>query len=177
MKVHQSSSRLPATSGKPTKSKRRDRWPFKAETCSPLTWWRQLPPDAFGEPECLQLLNVIGGIDVLRGGADLAAALRGDATAAIDAAVHLIPVEEITLPVDITMTALVCAVLDDNASAALVMAQVIGLTCLGHEREVELAASWLAYGRRCSAEPDKFGDAEAVLMAAFEETRRKGSGR
>jgi hypothetical protein len=55
-----------------------------------------------------------------------------------------------------------------------VMAQIIGLTDLGHNREIELAAAWLAHGRRRSARPDKFGDAEVVLMEALEEHRRKG---
>jgi hypothetical protein len=174
MNEHKKSSYLPADIGQAIQSKRRGRWPFKAETCSPLTWWRRLLPEAFGETKRLQLVNIIGGIGVLGGGADITAALRGDATAAIGAAVDLMPIDEITLPVDITMTGLVCAALDGNASAALVLAQVIGLTDLGLDREIELAAAWLAHGRRRSAGPDKFGDAEVVLMAAFEEHRRKG---
>ena len=89
------------------------------------------------------------------------------------------PVEEMTLQVDITMTALVCAALDGNAAGALVVAQVIGLTDLGHELNIELAAAWLAHGKRRSAEPDKFSDAEVILMAAFrrapEQRRRRMS--
>jgi hypothetical protein len=177
MNEHQKpSSRLAAKDTQAAKSKWRGRWPCKAETCSPLTWWRQLPPEAFGDTERLQLANTIGRIGVLRGGADIAAAMRGDAAAAIGAVLDLMPVGEMTLQVDITMTALVCAALDGSAAGALVVAQVIGLTDLGHELNIELAAAWLAHGKRHSAEPDKFSDAEVVLMAAFEEHRHKGDG-
>ena len=167
-------SRLPVTNERTAAPKWPSLWPFKAETCSPLTWWRQLPPQAFGYTERLHLVNTIRGIGVLRGGADITAALRGDAAAAIGAALDLMPVDEMTLLVDITMTALMCAALDGNAAGALVVAQVIGLTDLGHEFNIELAAAWLAHGKRHSAEPDKFSGAEVVLMAAFEEHRNTG---
>jgi hypothetical protein len=177
MNEHQKPSpRLPAKDTQAAKSKWRSRWPFKAKTCSPLTWWRQLPPEAFGDTERLQLVDTIGRIGVLRGGADIAAAMRGDATAAIGAVLDLMPVGEMTLQIDITMTALVCAALDGSAAGALVVAQVIGLTDLGHELNIELAAAWLAHGKRYSAEPDKFSDAEVVLMAVFEEHRNNGEG-
>jgi hypothetical protein len=175
MNEHQTPSpRFDAKDTQAAKSKWRSRWPFKAATCSPLTWWRQLPPEAFGDTERLQLVNALGRIGVLRGGADITAAMRGDAAAAIGAVLDLMPVGEMTLQVDITMTALVCAALDGNAAGALVVAQVIGLTDLGHELSIELAAAWLAHGKRHSAEPDKFSDAVAVLIATFEEHRNKG---
>ena len=44
------------------------------------------------------------------------------------------------------------------------LAQVLGLTDLGHPYATELAESWLAYGRRCSDSPDKFSKAETVLL-------------
>jgi hypothetical protein len=177
MNEHQKpSSRLAAKDTQAAKSKWRGPWPCKAETCSPLTWWRQLPPEAFSDTERLQLVNTIKRIGILRGGADIAAAMRGDAAAAIGAVLDLMPVDEMTLQVDITMTALICAALDGNAAGALVVAQVIGLTDLGHELNIELAAAWLAHGKRHSAEPDKFSDAEVILIAAFEEQRNKGDG-
>lgn len=150
-------------------------WPLNSESAWPLAWWRLLPPGSFGNIERLLLVETIKRISVLRGGADLAAAMRGDATAAIGVALELMPIGEITLPVEIAMTALVRVALEGNATAALVAAQVVGLTDLGHEREIELAASWLTYGRLLAAEPDKFSDAEIVLMAAFKEHRRKGN--
>lgn len=150
------------------------RWPVKAETCSPLTWWRRLPAEMFGDAERQLLTETIGRLAVLRGGDDLAAAIRGDIAAAIGAALGLMPIEEITAPVDITMTALMCVALDGNAGAALVMAQVIGLTDVGHKLAAELAAAWLAFGERHSGDPSKFAEAEIVLLAAFKEHRNKG---
>jgi len=150
-------------------------WPFKAETCSPLTWWRRLPPEALGDAERLLLVETISRIGVLRGSADLAAAVGGEAAAGIRAALDLMPIGEITTRVDITMTALMCIALHANAAPALVMAQVTGLTDLGHELARELAAAWLIFGERHSVEPEKFGEAKLVLLSAFEQDRNKGT--
>ena len=148
--------------------------PFKADGISPLAWWRTLPPDAFGDAERLLLLATLEQIDVLHGGDDFAAALKGDPAAAIGVAFSLMPVEAMTLKVDIAMTALLQCALERNAAAALVLAQVLGLTDLGHPFATELATSWLAYGRRFSENPRKFSKAETVLLAAFRERRRDG---
>jgi hypothetical protein len=51
--------------------------PFKADGISPLAWWRTLPPDVFGHAERLLLLAALDQIEVLHGGDDFAAALRG----------------------------------------------------------------------------------------------------
>lgn len=160
-----------APTNNPAKSKRSARWPFVADNYPPLAWWRRLPPEAFGDTERLLLVSIIRGIAVLRGGDDLAAAMRGDAAAAIDAALGLMPVEEITTPVDITMTALMCIALEGNAAPALVLAQIIGLTDVGHQHTSDLAAAWLAFGEEHSGEPEKFGEAKVVLLSAFEEHR------
>jgi hypothetical protein len=154
--------------------KRAAPWPFRAENYSPLAWWRRLPPDAFRDAERLLVIATLGRITVFHGDKDLAAALKGDQASAIAAALSLMPVEEITLQVDITMTALFRIALDGNAASALVMAQVIGLTDVGHELTGELAAAWLDFGERHSREPGKFGEAQVVLLAAFEEHRNKG---
>ncbi|SIN83791.1 hypothetical protein SAMN05443247_00096 [Bradyrhizobium erythrophlei] len=150
-------------------------WPFKAEDSSPLAWWRTLPSDTFGEAQRLILLRTLE-IDVLHGGDDFAAALEGDAAAAIGVAFSLMPIEEVTLKADIAMTALLRCALERNAAAALVLAQVLGLTDLGHSFATELAVSWLAYGRRCSDNPRKFSKAETLLMAAFRERHCDGDG-
>jgi hypothetical protein len=149
-------------------------WPFNREDASPLAWWRTLPSDAFRAAERLLLLATLEQIDVLHGGDQFAAALKGDPAAAIGLAVSLMPVEEMTLKVDIAMTTLLRCVLERNATAALVLAQVLGLTDLGHPFATKLAASWLAYGRRCSDNPRKFSDAETVLLAAFRERHQCG---
>jgi hypothetical protein len=142
-------------------------WPFKAEDTSPLAWWRTLPSDAFRDAERLLLLATLDQINVLWGGADFAAALEGDPAAAIGVAFSMMPIEAITLKADIAMTALLRCALERNASAALVLAQVLGLTDVGHSFATELAASWFTFGLRYSADPRKFSEAETVLLAAF----------
>lgn len=149
-------------------------WPFNRENASPLAWWRTLPEEAFRDAERLLLLATLEQIRMLHGGDDFAAALKGDAAAAIGVAFTLMPIEEMTLKVDIAMTTLLRCVLERNAAAALVLAQVLGLTDLGHSYAVELAASWLVYGRRCSDNPRKFRKAETVLLAAFRERHHCG---
>ncbi|MBR1215562.1 hypothetical protein [Bradyrhizobium sp. JYMT SZCCT0180] len=149
-------------------------WPFAPSDASPLAWWRTLPSDAFGDTERLHLLTTLKQIDVLHGGDDFAPALEGDLSAAIGVAFALMPIGELNLKIDIAMTALLRCALERNAAAALVLAQVLGLTDLGHSFATELVASWLAYGRRCSDNPRKFIEVETVLLAAFRERHHYG---
>ena len=149
-------------------------WPFKADSTPPLAWWRTLPLDALGDAERLFLSATLEEIAVLDGGDDFANALKGDPAAAIGAAFSLMPINEVTLQADIAMTALLRCAVERNAAAALVMAQVTGLTDLGHPYAVELAASWLAHGRRFSDNPRKFREAETVLLTAFRDRHRYG---
>jgi hypothetical protein len=136
-----------------------------------LAWWRTLPSDAFGEAQRLILLQTLE-IDVLHGGDDFAAALEGDPSAAVGVAFSLMPIYDMTLQVDIAMTALLRCALERNAAAALVLAQVTGLTALGHPYAIEIAGSWLVHGRCSSDNPRKFGEAETVLLTAFRERHR-----
>jgi hypothetical protein len=147
-------------------------WPFRAEDTSPLAWWRTLPSDAFRDAERLLLLATIEQIDVLHGGDDFAAALDGDPAPAIGVAFSMMPIEKITLRADIAMTALLRCVLECNAAAAVVLAQVLGLSNLGHSLATELAASWFNYGLRYSADPRKFSQAQIALLGAFRERHR-----
>jgi hypothetical protein len=149
-------------------------WPFKAADVSPLHWWRTLPPDAFRDAEQILLRTTVERIGVLHGDEDLAVALAGDAAAAIGVAFSLMPIEKTTLTVDIAMTALCRCALAPNAAAALVMAQVIGLTDLDHGLATALAWSWYTYGLRYSSNSRKFSHAGAVLLTAFRERHRDG---
>jgi len=149
-------------------------WPFKAEDLSPLAWWRTLPSKAFGEAERLILLETLEPIAVLHDGNDFAAALDGEPSAAIGVALSLMPIKEVTLQADIAMTALLLCAVERDAAAALVLAQITGLTDLGHPHAIKLAASWLVHGRRCSDDPRKFSKAEAVLLTAFRDRHRYG---
>ena len=149
-------------------------WPFKAADISPLQWWRTLPSDGFRDAEQMLLLMTVERIGVLHGDDDLTAALAGDAAAAIGVAFSLMPIEETTLTVDIAMTSLCHCALARNAAAALVMAQVIGLTDLDHGLATELAASWSTHGQCHSSDPRKFSQAGALLLTAFQERHRDG---
>lgn len=157
-----------------TKRSSHQHWPLKAQNTSPLQWWRTLPADEFRDAEQLLLLATLKRIRVLRGGDDLKAALGGDTGAAIDVAFTLMPIETFTLEGDIAMTALARCAIERNAAAALVLAQIIGLTDFDHGLGMVLAGSWYAHGRRYSSEPSKFGEAGAVLLAAILERRHDG---
>jgi hypothetical protein len=149
-------------------------WPFKAEDISPQAWWRTLPSKAFGEAERLILLEALEPIAVLHGGNDFAAALDGEPLAAVGVALSLMPIKEVTLHANIAMTALLRCAVECNAAAALVLAQITGLTDLGHPHAIELAASWLVHGKRSSDDPSKFSKAETVLLAAFRDPHGYG---
>jgi hypothetical protein len=164
----------PAAIEKRDTPKRPDHCAFKPGNCSPLTWWRRLPPDAIGGVERSRLLATLDNIGVLHGGDDVAAAIRGDATAAIHAASVLMPIAEITLQVDVKLTALMRTALDGDAASALVMAQIIGLSEIGCRGATELAVSWLDRGEFLSSEPDKFREARAILLTAFKDRAKAG---
>lgn len=149
-------------------------WPFKPEDISPLQWWRTLPSDAFRDAEQALLLATLERIRVLHGSDDLATALTGDATAAIDVAFALMPIDVTTMATDIAMSALMRCALAPNATAALVMAQIVGLAILEHGLATELAASWYTHGLRHSSDPHKFSQAETVLLAAFRDRHYDG---
>ena len=149
--------------------KRLSPWPCKPNESSVLAWWRRLPSDSFHDSERSLLLATLQQVSLLHADEDIAAALSGDPAAVIGAALSLMPMEKIDLPADIVMTALLRTALDRNATCALVMAQVLGLSDLGHPYAIELAASWYTHGLRHSTNPRKFSEAEAILLAAFRE--------
>jgi|SRR5579871_118570 len=151
-------------------------WPYEPDQTSPLAWWRRLPPDSFHDAERSLLRATLGDVRVLRCGDDLAAALRGDAAAAVDAALGLMPITKVTLPVDVTMSWLLHTALKQDATAALVMSQIVGLTNLGHSFAIELAGSWFKYGRRHSDDPRRFDLAEDVLLIAFQQRQNGDPG-
>lgn len=149
-------------------------WPFNSNDVSPLRWWRTLPSHELGHSERALLLATLKSISVLNAGSNLKSALAGDPMAAMDVAFSLMPVKELTLTVDIAMTALCHLSLAPNATLALVMAQVTGLTDLDHGLSIDLALSWYKYGLRNASDPRKFRESETVPLRAFEERDRSG---
>lgn len=122
----------PATSG----------WPFAAQEISPLAWWRTLPPNLLRDAEHLLVIDTLDTICVMDRHDEFAAALRGDAAAAVGMALSLLPIREVTLAVDIAMTALLRCALDGDATAAMVVANLLHRVELNHPFATELSAFW-----------------------------------
>jgi hypothetical protein len=121
------------------------RWPFKAEECSPLTWWRRLPPEMLCDAERRLLSETIKRIAILD-------AWRRSFSRDARRSHRRRAINEIPLRVDVALTALTLNALDGDAALGLVMAQVIGLTNLGHDHSISLATSWFAQGQRHSSD-------------------------
>jgi hypothetical protein len=119
-------------------------WPFNPQDTSPLAWWRMLPSDLFRDAEHLLLIASLESIRVLGGEEELAGALRGDAAAAVGQALALLPIQEVTLRVDIVMTALLRCALSGDAATALVLANLLHRIELDHPLATDLSASWYA---------------------------------
>ncbi|WP_426418990.1 hypothetical protein [Bradyrhizobium genosp. A] len=79
----------------------------------------------------------------------------------------MMPINSIDFHTDIAMTALLRCALAGQAAAALVLAQIVALTDVGHALSRELSVSWLGWGFRYSTEPEKFGEAGAVVLSAI----------
>ena len=142
-------------------------WPFSPNDSTPLTWWRRLPAHVLREEERAQISETLRHVEALRCDAEFRAALNGDADAAIATALSMMPITNIDFHTDIAMTALLSCALAGPASAALVLAQIVGLTDVGHPLTRELSVSWLGWGFRYSTEPEKFGEAAAVVLSAI----------
>ena len=142
-------------------------WPFNAEDTSPLAWWRTLPSDRLRDAQARLLNTTLARIDVMGGGDALAAALRGEVGAGVAVALSLMPIGEVTLEVDLAMTAVLRGALEGDGPAALVLALVLGGADVGHPFATELSASWLTCPQRNSRR--RFAKQEARLLAAMRE--------
>jgi hypothetical protein len=142
-------------------------WPFSPNDSTPLTWWRRLPAHVLRDEERAQISETLRHVEALCCDAEFRAALNGDADAAIATVLSMMPITNIDFHTDIAMTALLSCALAGQASAALVLAQIVGLTDVGHALTRELSVSWLGWGFRYSTEPEKFGEAGAVVLSAI----------
>lgn len=117
-------------------------WPFNARDISPLAWWRTLPSDLLRDAEHLLVTDTLGRIGMIDRDGKLSAAVRGDAAAAIGAALSLLPVDEVTLTVDITMTALLRCALGGDTTSTVVLANILHRVELNFPLAAELSLSW-----------------------------------
>lgn len=117
-------------------------WPFNLGDVTPLEWWRTMPADHLGDVQRLYLRATVEKVCVMKDHQWLSA-LRGDAAASIAIALGAMPIDQVTLRVDLAMSALALCALEGNAGAALVLAHILRRTELGHPFGKDLSASWL----------------------------------
>jgi hypothetical protein len=141
--------------------------PRRLDDGHPLGWWRTVQPDLFGEAECLLLGSALDGLAMLGAGKDFSAALKGDAAAAISVALSLVPVREVTLKVDIAMTALLSCALKNDPAAVLVLSHILGLAQWGDKGAEDLGLAWLDRHMAHPMDPKRFALSEAALAEAF----------
>lgn len=141
-------------------------WPFCAEDIGPLAWWRTMPADQLRDAKHLALRDVLSKVSVLRG-CEWVSAMRGDAVASVAVAIGVHPIKEISIEVDVAMSALLLHALAGDAGAALVLSEVLRQTRLDHPFAKELAESWLVLNLRRAL--------NAVPRAAKAKVRTKAS--
>lgn len=117
-------------------------WPFNLGDVTPLEWWRTMPADHFGSEQHLLLRATLEKICVMNGHQWLSA-LRGDAAASIAIAIGALPIDQVTLEVDLAMSALALCALEGSAGVALVLSHILRRTAFDHPFGKDLSASWL----------------------------------
>ena len=117
-------------------------WPFSPQDVTPLEWWRTMPADRLGDAQHQILRETLEKISLMQDRRWLSA-MHSDAAACIAVAVETVPIDLITLEVDLAMTALLLHALDSSAGAALVLAHVLRRAPLDHPFAKELSVSWL----------------------------------
>lgn len=121
--------------------------PFGPTDVTPLEWWRTMPADHLGHAQRQFLGKTLDKVRLMQDRRWLSA-MHGDVAASIAVAVATLPIDQITLEVDLAMTALMLCALDRSAGAALVLAHMLRHAPLDHPLAQELSASWLALDPR-----------------------------
>src|SRR5690606_31091858 len=99
-------------------------WPFNPDDVSPLQWWRTIPADHLGAAQHLLLRAAMAKICFISG-REWIAGLHDDAAASIAVALGALPIIEITLEVDLAMSALTVSALGGNAGSVLVLSHIL----------------------------------------------------
>jgi hypothetical protein len=142
-------------------------WSYCAEDSHPLGWWRMLPPHLLGDAERVLVISALEGLAVVGGGKEIAAALKGDAAAAISVALSLVPLREVTLKVDIAVTALLATALNGDPAALLVLSHILGRAQWGDPSAEDLGLAWLDLHIARPMDSEQFAASEAALATAF----------
>jgi hypothetical protein len=118
-------------------------WPIQLTDVTPLQWWRTMPVDHIGEGPQVLLRQTLDKIRLAKDRRWLSA--MRDAPAAIAIAVGSMPIKQIDLDVDLTMSVLMLHALDGEAGAILALAHILYRTPLDHPFGCDLSLSWLAF--------------------------------
>lgn len=122
-------------------------WPFNPDDVSPLQWWRTMPADHLSEAQHLLLRTTMEKIYVIKG-REWIAGQHDDAAASSADALGTLPITELSLEVDLAMSALTVSALGGSAGAVLVLSHILCLAPLDHPFAKELSTSWLMLNLR-----------------------------
>jgi hypothetical protein len=126
-----------------------------------------LPSDLFRDAEHLLVRTTLDRLTIMKENRKWSGALRGDAAAAVGIAIAAMPIEETTLEIDIAMTAALRCALDGTATAALVLAHVLGHAELGHPFGTELSDSWYPHQPHHLSDRRRLTSAKAGLWSGL----------
>lgn len=126
-------------------------WPFNPDDVSPLQWWRTLPADHIGDAQHLLLRAAMEKIGLIKG-REWLTSLHSDAATSVAIALGALPITELSLEVDLVMSALMVSALGGNAGSVQVLSHILRLAPLDHPFARELSISWLALNLRRALE-------------------------
>ena len=112
----------------------------------PFRLWRMIPAEEFDQSRKFAVSAHMATCAI--GDVEWRRAIAGDATCAIRIALHMEVPDEVTYPVDATMTLLVYSALNGSAAAALVLAHLLRRMPFDGPLKDRLATSWLVRNLR-----------------------------
>ena len=145
-------------------------WPLHPDDVSPLQWWRTMPVDHLGDAQHLLLRATLQNISAIKG-REWLAGLRDNAALCVAAALGALPIIEISLKIDLAMSALTVSALGGDAGSVLVLSHILRRVPLDHPFARELSVSWLVLNLRRALE------AKAIAKARATEAHRTPANR
>lgn len=139
----------------------RSSWPFRPDDISPLQWWRTMPADYLGDAQHLLLRATMEEICLIEG-REWLAGLHNDAATSIAIVLGALPITELSLEIDLTMSALMVSALSGNAGSVQVLSHILRLAPLDHPFARELSVSWLILNLRRAMEAKAEARASAI---------------
>lgn len=116
-------------------------WPLNFNDVTPLEWWRTMPADRFTDAKANILCNTLTSISVASE-PNWLAALDDNGPTSVAIAISAMPIDKISLSVDLALSALLLTALRGNAAARFVLSHILRRAPLNHPFGENLAASW-----------------------------------